>query len=141
MHFLDIEHEKNSVSEWLNRIPSTNKDSFENILYTLYQQNLVIDQLRKENEKLKSEHYKDDKIKEVIEKNNELKDELRRGFYISEEEDKKLNEWISEHEKIHKGGHGCSGGKYTYIFTPTSLGTFGTIKCSCGKSFDFQELS
>ena len=95
--------------------------------------------LKKQNKELKSEKYKDNELTAMKEECNRLRESNRRGFPISEEEDKVLNEWIKNHEKEHKGGHGCVEGKYTYIFTPTSIGTFGTIKCSCGESFDFQK--
>lgn len=35
---------------------------------------------------------------------------------------------------------GTIGGSYTYKFTPTSIGVFGTVECSCGERFDFSEL-
>ena len=35
---------------------------------------------------------------------------------------------------------GAIGGKYKYIFVPTSIGTVGSIKCSCGGDILFSEL-
>lgn len=35
---------------------------------------------------------------------------------------------------------GAIGGSYSYTFTPTSLGTVGEIKCTCGDKFCFREL-
>lgn len=139
MYFLNEEEEQRKTKEYLENIPSNVKDNFLNILSTIYYQNQVIDSLREQNKELKSEKYKDNELIAMEEECNRLRELNKRGFPISEEEDKALNKWIKNHEKEHKGGHGCVGGKYTYIFTPTSIGTFGTIKCSCGESFDFQK--
>lgn len=139
MYFLNEEEEQKKIKEYLENIPFNVKDNFLNILSTIYYQNQVIDSLKKQNKELKSEKYKDNELTAMKEECNRLRESNRRGFPISEEEDKVLNEWIKNHEKKHKGEHGCVGGKYTYIFTPTSIGTFGTIKCSCGESFDFQK--
>ena len=35
---------------------------------------------------------------------------------------------------------GCCGGRYTYQFVPTSIGTVGEVICSCGEKFTFQDL-
>lgn len=98
----------------------------------------AIKDCQKEKEELLDKHYKDNKIQEMQKKYNEMRCDLNRGFPISEEESKAIRQWMDNHEKKHVGGHGCCGGKYTYIFIPTSLGTIGTIKCFCGESFDFQ---
>ena len=34
---------------------------------------------------------------------------------------------------------GAIGGSYTWKFVPTSIGTFGSVQCSCGEEFSFQE--
>lgn len=99
-----------------------------------------ISSLQEENKKLREEHYKNEELQQMKERVEKAEKDLYRGFPITEEEDKRLKEWINNHEKEHSGGHGCCGGKYSYIFLPTSIGTVGTVKCSCGKSFDFQEI-
>lgn len=68
-----------------------------------------------------------------------MKKDYYRGFPISEKEMDNIRKWIGEHEKEHPGGHGAVSGKYTYEFTPTGIGTFGCVKCSCGKKFTFQD--
>lgn len=35
---------------------------------------------------------------------------------------------------------GCIGGRYKYVFIPTSLGVSGKIVCHCGAEFEFQEI-
>ena len=91
-------------------------------------------------EKLKSEAYKDEELAMWKSRCEKAEADARRGFPISEKEDAAIKKWTEEHEKIHPGGHGCSGGKYSYHFVPTAIGTSGVIKCSCGAEFEFQEI-
>ena len=78
-----------------------------------------------------------------------MREDLRRGFQITEIENEIIKKWKNEHEekvhgitksskKIRYGG--TIGGIYTYKFTPTSIGVLGTVWCSCGEQFDFSEL-
>ena len=100
-----------------------------------------------ENERLKAETYKDEELKKWRDKYNEMREiyydvfeALNRGFEITEEEDKKIEEFVKEHDKMH-GYAGAVGGRYTYNFLPTSIGTAATIKCnSCEKTMTFREL-
>lgn len=79
---------------------------------------------------------KSDKEYQVLkEERDTAKADLFRGFGITEEEDKRIQDWLKEHKKTHLRGLGVS-----YVFTPTSLGTAGKIKCSCGEEFTFREL-
>jgi hypothetical protein len=72
---------------------------------------------------------------------DKMKSDYYRGFPISEEEDKKINEWIENQQKKNPGIGGVSGGRFTYKFTPTGLGTSGTIIDGfTGDKFTFQEL-
>ena len=77
------------------------------------------------------------------------KKDLRRGFSISEREQKAIKEWQEKHDtevhgfktledRLHAGG--LIGGRYTYHFVPTSIGVSGTIQCSCGEEFEFCKL-
>lgn len=102
--------------------------------------------LREENEKLKDEVYKDKELIALKEELEEAQEALRRGFPISEDEEKRINDWIKRHEEKKHGVNflnkrisraGAIGGAYTYEFTPTSIGTFCSVRCSCGESFDF----
>lgn len=47
------------------------------------------------------------------------------SFSISEQQLVKINNWIKGHEKLPVG---AIGGRYTYCFTPTSLGVIITVK-------------
>lgn len=99
------------------------------------------DYLKKEIEKVKSEKYKDEELSKMKSEYDKMKSDYYRGFPISEEEDKKINEWIESQQKKVPGIGGASGGRFTYQFTPTGLGTVGTIIDSfTGDKFTFQEL-
>lgn len=76
-----------------------------------------------------------------------MREESYRGFPISKEEEKLIEEWKrkheseahnvnTEHDRMLFGG--CCGGTYTYQFTPTTIGVFGSVICSCGARFNFQ---
>lgn len=87
---------------------------------------------------------------ESLQKNYDILKEEKRGFKITEEEDIKIRYWIKEHmadkhqsvsEDDITYGAGAIGGRFTYEFTPTSIGVIGTIKCSCGDSFTFRKLT
>ena len=117
------------------------KTKFEN------QENLI-DHLRQQIKALESEKWKDEKLQEMRKTYEKMQKDYRRGFPISEAEKDKINEWIDNHEKekhMRPNGSkyyfrgGAIGGSYTYCFTPTSIGTFGSIKCTCGEEFTFQE--
>lgn len=94
-----------------------------------------IKRVEEENRRLKSEHYKDTELQNLQHKYDELKKDAYRGFPIIEREEKRIDEWKYKHE-MQKHPRAS----YCYIFTPTSLGVIGTIKCSCGAEFDFTKL-
>lgn len=102
-------------------------------------------QLREELNKIKNEKWKDKELLKMKEEIETMKKEYYNGFPLSDEQLKKINEWKDKHEeekhssKLPYPRGGAIGGSYQYIFTPTSIGTFGTIKCSCGDTFDFQD--
>lgn len=98
--------------------------------------------LVEENTRLKAEHYKDEKIKELIEENARLDRENKLGFPITEEQWTQIMAWQQYHIKKKHGGRqlcGVSGGRFSYEFCPTAMGTFGTCKCMCGEYFHFQD--
>ena len=95
-----------------------------------------------ENKALKDEHYKNNEIQRLKQENDELRESLHRGFEISKSEDAKIIAWQKKHIEEKHGGNsyaGAIGGRFSYEFTPTGIGTFGTCKCICGDTFDFQE--
>ena len=105
--------------------------------------------LEKENKELKEASYKDSELQQMKSDLDESRADLRRGFGISELEEKKIEDWKKKHEAEVHGAvttsqrlklGGCCGGSYTYMFIPTSIGTIGEIKCSCGEKFTFCEM-
>ena len=110
-----------------------------------------VNELRKNIEYLSSAN--DKLIKGIYEK-EELKDLkkevqfLRKmtPFTINDTEQKKIDKWIHEHvKKVHHVDldnppvRKYIGYSFSYEFTPTELGMFGDVKCTCGKSFTFKE--
>ena len=90
---------------------------------------------------------KDEEIQELKNKIESLQNKLnnirRYSFEITREEHEAIEEWKKKHvEEKHNGDTyaGAIGGRYKYIFVPTSIGTVGSIKCSCGETFCFSEL-
>lgn len=90
---------------------------------------------------------KDEEIQELKNKIESLQNELwnisKYSFEITPEEYEAIEEWKKKHiEEKHNGDAyaGAIGGRYKYIFVPTSIGTVGSIKCSCGETFCFSEL-
>ena len=99
------------------------------------------DYLKKEIEKVKSEKYADEELSRLKSEYDRMKSDYYRGFPISEEEDKNIKEWIKNQQEKNPGSGGTAGGRFTYRFTPTGLGTVGTIIDGfTGDEFTFQEL-
>lgn len=97
-----------------------------------------VEHLEEENEKLKSEHYKDEVIQKLEEDNKRLKADYFRGFPISQEEKDKIREWEDQHwtnqhnapdldSRLRK--QGAIGGTFVYEFVPTSIGVCGAVYC------------
>ena len=57
--------------------------------------------------------------------------------FLNIDQIKKFNEWNENHKNVcelHKKG--AIGGRLTYCFTPTGLGTIIKVKCVCGSAID-----
>ena len=99
------------------------------------------DYLKKEIEKVKSEKYADEELSRLKSEYDKIKSDYYRGFPISEEEDKNIKEWIKNQQEKNPGIGGAAGGRFTYKFIPTGLGTVGTIIDGfTGDEFTFQKL-
>lgn len=116
----------------------------------------TIPRLSEANKKLKDEAYKDNELsamkKELSDAKKRFQEQLEdydRGFPISAEENEKIEAWKKQHlseahgsktsvERLAFGG--AIGGTFKYEFVPTSLGVIGSVKCSCGAEFTFQEI-
>ena len=119
---------------------NTRKEWLEQIADDLEYKDDLIERLREELEAAKKETFKDAVIQDLRKRLKEVEYEIYRGFPISEEEEREIKRWKKSHELIHKGGHGAIGGKYTYSFTPTSIGSIGEITCTCGEKFCFSDI-
>ena len=96
-----------------------------------YERNLTY--LARENKKLRDEHYKDAEMADMKRQLANLEEAYYRGFPLTEEQERKINEWKKKHDAEQhnnpQGYHGVSGGGFAYIFYPTAIGT--PIKCRC----------
>lgn len=108
-----------------------------------------LERLREENKRLREEYSKDEEIQKLQAELKAAKENASRGFIITEEQQEAINEWKRKHEEEMHGlktlddklsNRGAIGGNYQYIFTPTSIGVSGVIRCSCGAEFEFQEI-
>lgn len=61
---------------------------------------------------------------------------------ITEEMHNKMAKWYKTHNKgkCATGYHGAIGGNVTFEITPTSIGEFIDVKCSCGATLNLMEL-
>lgn len=87
-------------------------------------------------QELKQEKWADERLIEMQDRLEIMSEEYYRGFPISAKAEAQIDEWKKNHQ--HYGG--AIGGTFTYEFTPTSIGTIGTIKCTCGEQFTFCDL-
>lgn len=109
----------------------------------------IIEALRKQNSELLDEHYKDKALSEMKERFEKMEKDYYRGFPISENEYSVIENWKKKHdEEAHRltddrsrmRAEGVCGGRYSYRFTPTSIGVSGVVRCSCGAEFEFQKI-
>lgn len=105
--------------------------------------------LEEENKKLKEKTWKDEQLSKMKEYYDQMQEDYYRGFPISESEQEKIRAWQKKHEEEVHGlttnkarleAQGVSGGRYSYHFVPTAIGTSGVVRCSCGAEFEFQEI-
>lgn len=108
----------------------------------------IIKKLRKENKELQEKNYKDRELQKMKVQLEKIQKDFWRGFPISEKEQNSILEWTKKHDEQDHGytpsmrmkAEGCCGGRYKYVFIPTSLGISGKIVCHCGSEFEFQEI-
>lgn len=120
---------------WLN-------NTMKNVLQEVYDHYRSVvntnDYLRKENERLKGEAYKDEELAKMKEQYEKMKADYYRGFGISEAEDKKIKDWM---ETLPDANTGAIGGRFTYEFLCTSIGDVGKVKDGVtGKELIFRDL-
>ena len=102
-----------------------------------------IRELQLENERLKSERYKDEELTKMKQQYDWMERALRRGFPISDEENKCLVKWIEDHiEKAPEKEQKRKAPKHrivSYSFEPTELGMFKSVTCSCGEHYCYNQ--
>lgn len=99
----------------------------------------TIELIRKQNTELRNGMWKDEKLAQYQAELDALRKCTRHGFYITEEEQKKIDDWK---ESLPKHSVTAIGGRFEYSFCPTSIGTIGTIHdVITDKEFTFRDLS
>ena len=126
----------------LHNIQKTCEDFTSNVVATV---NFLMEQNKRlydENENLRNEHYKDTTLIQMQAEVEIMKKNLQRGFPLSEAENNDIIAWQHMHLKAKHTGEsvGAAGGRFTYCFTPTALGTIAEVKCSCGAEYCFKEI-
>lgn len=111
-------------------------------------QKKTIDNLRNQIKELTDSQYKDKELQKMKTELEKTQQEYNRGFPITDKEWEAIESWQEKHDREVHGLTernerigGAIGGRYTFEFTPCSIGTIGLIKCgNCGEKFTFREL-
>lgn len=137
---------KNKISRLFKSVRQYNTDRLIEILTELADYVVEAEDRRDKAIRQVEEFNKDEEIvklkKQLEQKENRIKNS--QTFVILPEQVEAIEEWKKQHTKEKHGGSeyaGAIGGRYSYKFTPTSIGTFGTIICDCGEKFEFEDGS
>ena len=122
----------------VNELEYQSQNIVNNLIKRLRQLELFVENLKKENAELKSEHYKDKQLSDMKDKLDRMKKDYYRGFPISKEEELKINKF---QDKYRNKYYGAIGGAFTYKFTPTSIGVIGEVIAPNSESLVFKDLS
>ena len=115
-------------------------NTFDELIESLKQKykrlEIINENLRKENEQHRNKTYEIGYVSKLREENKRLREDYHRGFPINKEEKEAINNWANEHYKT------CPYKRagYSYRFYSTPLGVSGSVECSCGAKFEFQEI-
>jgi hypothetical protein len=109
-------------------------------LIKLYKsQQETIELAQKQNTQLMNGMWKEEKLAQCQVELVALRNCMKSGFYITEEEQKKIDVWK---ESLPKCDPTAIGGRFEYSFCPTSIGTIGKVNdVVSGEEFTFRELS
>ena len=94
--------------------------------------------------RMRDEKWRDEELQKLNAENEQLHQQLQHGFYVRPEEQELINNWMQNHASdVHHctGQGGVCGGMFSYLFTPTSVGTVGRIRCNlCREVFTFSDI-
>lgn len=99
-------------------------------------------------QEITDEAWKDTQLQKLRSELEQAREDLYRGFDITEKQAEKIANWKKEHEatqhraitledRLARGG--AAGGSFSYEFLPTGIGTFGSCVCNSCKSRAFRE--
>lgn len=62
-------------------------------------------------------------------------------FILNNDQIIKSEQFLKKHQCQYSGfeNQGVVGGRFTYTFTPTNLGTVVKLKCACGEEIDLTD--
>lgn len=141
-----IKIDKEELNRVLGNVKYTRKEEFINIITDLAKYLTNVEEERKKAIDKLAEFNADERIKELEQKLKEARNQNSYNwmFNMEPEDIKKIQKWKKQHEEEKHNGSsyaGAIGGRYTYEFTPTSIGTFKRLRCSCGDYFDYDDGS
>ena len=83
--------------------------------------------LQEENNRLKSEKYKEEELAKMQKELEENRKMLMNGFPVSQQEKEKIEQWKEKHRE--KSSENPRSHSFVYEFAPTELGVLGTCIC------------
>lgn len=54
-------------------------------------------------------------------------------FSLTDEDYEKIRKWYQSHKCLNRDEQTAIGAKLSIIFTPSSIGTFSSVRCACGE--------
>ena len=137
---------KKEIARLFKSVKEYKTDELVNILTALADYIIESEERRDRAIKQLEEFNKDEEIVRLQKQIEQSKETAKNTitFSITPEQVEAIRTWKKEHEAEAHGGSeyaGAIGGRYTYEFTPTSIGTFGSIRCGCGAKFAFDDGS
>ena len=86
---------------------------------------------------MEDKNWKDEQLQSLKRDLQKTREDMFRGFPITEEQAKAVVSWQKEHDsRVHNNPdqyHGVSGGGYSYVFYPTGIGTAADCICDICK--------
>lgn len=130
--------EKVAIDEYLEKIRKDIKAKEGRILF-----------LEEELRILQKEKFANEQLQLMQRQLDKMAADYYRGFPITDKEEVAVQQWMSKHERKRHGlksshdiikANGVSGGRYSYVFYPTAIGTSAEIRCYCGAKYQFRDF-